>query len=330
MKLHTLQPTFDYLNLDPLFYHKVKPTPLKEPFLVSANPAAFDLIGLDFSEHATDAFVEMMNGERLPADQSYAMCYAGHQFGYFVSRLGDGRAINLGKVNGYYLQLKGAGKTRYSRGGDGRAVLRSSIREYLMSEAMHYLGIPTSRALALIGSNHPVQRKRRERGAIVMRLSPSWVRFGTFEYFYHNNRHRHIPELADFVIAESYPHLQGRKGACLEMFGEITDRTAKLMALWQSVGFNHGVMNTDNMSIAGLTIDYGPFAFSGRLRPELHLQPHRRTWPLQLRRTTLCSTLEPLQTRHRPLPYRQLRCDESAPRSLQSGIYPSLHRSDAP
>ena len=261
MKLHELKPTFDYLNLDPLFWHKVKPTPLKAPFLVSANPNAFALINLDFDEHTSEDFLHFMNGKILPAKESYAMCYAGHQFGHFVSRLGDGRAINLGKTDGYYLQLKGAGKTRYSRGGDGRAVLRSSIREYLMSEAMHHLGIPTSRALALIGSNHPVQRERRERGAIVLRLAPSWVRFGTFEYFYHNKRHQHLVELADFVIAESFPHLKGKPGAYLKMFLEVTEKTAHLMALWQSVGFNHGVMNTDNMSIAGLTIDYGPFAF---------------------------------------------------------------------
>lgn len=189
------------------------------------------------------------------------MCYAGHQFGYFVPRLGDGRAINLGKVNGQNLQLKGSGQTRYSRQGDGRAVLRSSIREYLMSEAMHGLGIATSRALALIGSETDVAREKWEKGAIVLRLSPTWVRFGTFEFFNAKGEHKRLQKLADYVIAESFSHLKNEEGVYLKMYAEIVKNTATTMAKWQSVGFNHGVMNTDNMSIDGRTIDYGPFAF---------------------------------------------------------------------
>jgi serine/tyrosine/threonine adenylyltransferase len=189
------------------------------------------------------------------------MCYAGHQFGYYVQRLGDGRAINLGAVNGWNLQLKGSGVTRYSRQGDGRAVVRSSIREYLMSEAMNALGIPTSRALAIIGSEEKVARERWESGAIVLRLSPSWIRFGSFEYFFHYHKHKELETLADFLLHESFPQLVGVEEAYLKMYAEIVKRTAEMIARWQSVGFNHGVMNTDNMSAIGITIDYGPFAF---------------------------------------------------------------------
>jgi len=189
------------------------------------------------------------------------MCYAGHQFGYFVPRLGDGRAINLGKVNGQNLQLKGAGLTLYSRQGDGRAVLRSSIREFLMSEAMHGLGMPTSRALALIGSDTDVAREHWEKGAVVLRLSPTWVRFGTFEYFNAKGEHEKLQQLADYVIAESFPELQDVEGMYLKMYAKVVSNTAKTVAKWQAYGFNHGVMNTDNMAIDGRTIDYGPFAF---------------------------------------------------------------------
>ena len=169
-----------------------------------------------------------------------AQAYAGHQFGYFVPRLGDGRAINLGLANGWNLQLKGSGQTLYSRQGDGRAVLRSSIREYLMSEAMHALGIPTSRALALISSDEQVARSQWEPGAIVLRLSPSWIRFGSFEYFYHSNKHAQLEALADFLITESFPHLIGVEDAYTKMYGEIVHLTAQMIAHWQSVGFNHG------------------------------------------------------------------------------------------
>jgi uncharacterized protein YdiU (UPF0061 family) len=206
--------------------------------------------------------IDIVNGsKKLEGSETFAMCYAGHQFGYFVPRLGDGRAINLGKVNGWNLQLKGSGLTLYSRQGDGRAVLRSSIREYLMSEAMHGLGISTSRALALIGSDTDVARERWEKGAVVLRLSPTWVRFGTFEYFNAKGEHDKLQMLADYVIDESFPHLKNTEGIYLKMYAEIVKNTATTIAKWQSVSFNHGVMNTDNMSIDGRTIDYGPFAF---------------------------------------------------------------------
>ena len=188
------------------------------------------------------------------------MCYAGHQFGNYARRLGDGRAINLGSINGWHLQTKGSGETLYSRMADGRTAVRSSIREYLMSEAMHHLGIPTTRALGIIGSQTKILRNQIERGAIVMRMSPSWVRFGTFEYFSYVKEYDKLKSLTDYVITESYPHLQNDEDRYFKFFCEVVERTAKLIAQWQGIGFCHGVMNTDNMSIAGLTIDYGPYA----------------------------------------------------------------------
>ena len=261
MTLDALTLDTPYLALDPVFYDPTEPTPLKHPYLISFNPGAADLIGLEHSAESDENLVALLNGTFLPeGGATFSMCYAGHQFGHFVPRLGDGRAINLGKAGAWNLQLKGSGETRYSRMGDGRAVLRSSIREYLMSEAIHALGIPTTRALAIIGSETKVVRERLERGAIVLRMSPTWVRFGTFEYFYYAGEHDKLESLADYVIHESYPHLQGRDDAYFLMFSEVVDRTARLLAQWQSVGFNHGVMNTDNMSVGALTIDYGPYA----------------------------------------------------------------------
>ena len=262
MKFSNLQLTTPYLAHEPIFYQKVEPTPLHKPFLISVSQSAAALLGVDEDLTLDAALVNIVNGEtKLQGSETFAMCYAGHQFGYFVPRLGDGRAINLGKANGQNLQLKGAGLTLYSRQGDGRAVARSSIREFLMSEAMHGLGIETSRALALIGSETDVARERWEKGAIVLRLSPTWVRFGTFEYFYAQGDTIKLKALADYVIEESFAHLQGEEGVYAKMYEEVARNTAKTIAAWQSVGFNHGVMNTDNMSIDGRTIDYGPFAF---------------------------------------------------------------------
>jgi len=262
MKFSNLKLTTPYLELDSLFYDRVEPSPLSRPFLISVSQNAASLLGVQDDLELDEHIVNIVNGShKLEGSKTFAMCYAGHQFGYFVPRLGDGRAINLGKVNGQNLQLKGSGLTLYSRQGDGRAVLRSSIREYLMSEAMHGLGIATSRALALIGSETDVARERWEKGAIVLRLSPTWVRFGTFEYFNAKGEHDKIQKLADYVIDESFPHLKNEEGIYLKMYAQIVKNTATTIAKWQSVGFNHGVMNTDNMSIDGRTIDYGPFAF---------------------------------------------------------------------
>ena len=187
--------------------------------------------------------------------------------------MGYGRAILLGEIKnsaGEYwdLQLKGAGPTPYSRNGDGRAVLRSSIREYLCSEAMHGLGIPTTRALCIVGSDEEVYRESIERAAVVTRLAPSYVRFGSFEVFYHRGQHEQIKQLADYVIARHFSHLPEAEDKYACFLHEVMVRTAYLMAQWQAVGFSHGVMNTDNMSILGLTFDYGPFGFMENYNPE--------------------------------------------------------------
>ncbi len=262
MRLQDIQLKTSFLELDPIFFDRAQPLPLKQPYLISFNQKAAKLIDLDSSEAETTDFVDFINGKKLlQGSEPFSMCYAGHQFGHFVPRLGDGRAINLGETKGWQLQLKGAGRTLYSRQGDGRAVIRSSIREYLMSEAMHALGVPTTRALAIIGSNEEVARERWEKGAIVLRMSPSWVRFGSFEYFYYADMHDKLESLADYVITQSFPHLIGQEDAYFSMYEEIVKKTAELLAYWQSIGFNHGVMNTDNMSIDSLTIDYGPYAF---------------------------------------------------------------------
>ncbi len=262
MKLNELKLTNPYLDLPSECYDKVVPSPLVKPHLIHANEEVAKMLDIDIEELQTETFVDLINGKyQAEGSDTFAMCYAGHQFGHFVPRLGDGRAINIGTLNAQHLQLKGAGETKYSRSGDGRAVLRSSIREYLMSEAMHGLGIETTRALALIGSQHKVYRQTWETGAIVLRVSPSWVRFGTFEYFAHKQKHTELEALADYAIAESYPHLMGEVNKYVLFFTEVVGKTARLMAQWQAVGFNHGVMNTDNMSIHGLTIDYGPYAF---------------------------------------------------------------------
>jgi uncharacterized protein YdiU (UPF0061 family) len=265
MNLTDVKLTNSYLDLPELCYDRVDPAPLTKPFLIHANESVAEMLDLDISNH--NDLTKLVNGElNLEGADNFAMCYAGHQFGHFVPRLGDGRAINIGTVTNkhnekYHLQLKGAGPTLYSRSADGRAVLRSSIREYLMSEAMHGLGIETTRALALIGSEHSVYRETWEKGSIVLRVSPSWVRFGTFEYFTHSKNLNELEALADYAINECYPHLNDEDNKYFHFFAEVMGKTARLMAEWQAVGFNHGVMNTDNMSVLGVTIDYGPYAF---------------------------------------------------------------------
>jgi len=265
MKLDEIKLENDYFDFDEKFYQKIKPTPLNKPHLISFNKLMFDEIGLDYDEANTNEFVKLINGEKLfDGSIPYAKAYAGHQFGYFVPQLGDGRAVNLGKIGSWHLQTKGAGLTRYSRQGDGRAVLRSSIREYIISEAMYALNIPTTRVLALIGSSHPVNRYYgvTETGAVVLRMSPSWVRIGTFEYFARGkDSKKNLTQLADYVIKSSYSNLINDENKYEKMYFEMVDKTAILMAKWQASGFMHGVMNTDNFSMAGITIDYGPFAF---------------------------------------------------------------------
>ena len=261
MTLDNLNFQTNYLCLDGEFYDMTEPIPLDDPYLISFNANAAKLIDLDDNCGDDPRFVELLNGTFTPKDaRPFSMCYAGHQFSHYAPRLGDGRAINLGSINNWHLQTKGSGETLYSRTADGRAALPSSIREYLMSEAMHHLGIPTSRALGIIGSQTKIIRNRIERAAIVMRMSSSWVRFGTFEYFSHLREYDKLKALTDYTIDESYPHLKDDEDRYFKFFSEVLERTAKLIAQWQGIGFCHGVMNTDNMSIAGLTIDYGPFA----------------------------------------------------------------------
>ncbi|MBS0337321.1 MAG: YdiU family protein [Proteobacteria bacterium] len=249
------------------FYTRLRPTPLPDPYLVAFNPAAAELIGLDPAYCATREFVEVFSGNRVPQGADpLAAIYAGHQFGTFVPQLGDGRAILLGEVRApdrrrWDLQLKGAGRTPYSRMGDGRAVLRSSIREFLCSEAMHGLGIPTTRALAVTGSDAPVVRETVESAAVLTRMAPSHVRFGSFEVFFHRGQEDELRTLADYVLREHFPELLSAEKPYVSLLSEIVYRTAELVAHWQAVGFCHGVMNTDNMSVLGLTIDYGPFGF---------------------------------------------------------------------
>jgi uncharacterized protein YdiU (UPF0061 family) len=241
-----------------------------QPRLIHANARAASLLGLDPAAFSDPAFVQVLSGHApLDGFAPLAMVYSGHQFGVWAGQLGDGRALLIGQVRNeagelWDLQLKGAGITPYSRFGDGRAVMRSTIREYLCSEAMAALGIPTTRALAIVASNEQVHRESPEPGAVLTRLARSHVRFGHFEHFFHSDRHEQVRQLADYVIAEFFPGLAGDNAA---WFGEVVKRTAELMAGWQAVGFAHGVMNTDNMSILGLTLDYGPFGFLEAYEP---------------------------------------------------------------
>ena len=226
-----------------------------------------------------------LSGQRIVGGATpLASVYSGHQFGVWAGQLGDGRALLLGELDTpagdvLEVQLKGCGMTPYSRSADGRAVLRSSVREFLCSEAMHALGIPTTRALALIGSPLPVRRETVETAAVVTRVAPSFLRFGHFEHFAHhdhNDGHAHLRRLMDHVIARHYPECADAKVPALALLDAVSRRTATLMADWQAVGFCHGVMNTDNMSILGLTIDYGPFGFLDAFDP-LHVCNHTDT-----------------------------------------------------
>ena len=266
--LETLSFDNSYARLPESFYAKLNPTPFSEPpYLISFNLAAAELIDLDPEQAKRPEFADVFGGSMLvPGMEPLAMLYSGHQFGVYVPQLGDGRAILLGEARNergerWDLQLKGAGLTPFSRDGDGRAVLRSTIREYLCSEAMHGLGIPTTRALCIVGSEHKVFREQVETSAIVLRMAPSHVRFGSFEILYYRKQHEQLTVLADYVIAHHYPHLVDVSDKYARFFSEVAERTARLIAQWQAVGWAHGVMNTDNRSILGITLDYGPFGF---------------------------------------------------------------------
>lgn len=267
MKLESIfniYPSFSKLTDD--FYSKLKPTPISNPYLINIDEEVASLIGLDPGKIKSKQFLDLFAGNAyLDSFEPYSAVYSGHQFGQWAGQLGDGRAITIAETqvnnNTFEIQLKGAGLTPYSRMGDGRAVLRSSIREYLCSEAMFHLGIPTSRALCIIGSKDPVYREEIETSAIVTRIAESFVRFGSFEHWYYKENFQELKNLADFVIENYYPDLEVDENKYLGLLKEVVKRTAELVAHWQCVGFMHGVMNTDNMSILGLTIDYGPFGF---------------------------------------------------------------------
>ena len=263
-------------------YSLVRPTHVSEPTLLAWSREVADLLDLDASDLASPEFAQVFGGNRLlPGMQPFAANYGGHQFGHWAGQLGDGRAISLGEAvnrsgQRWELQLKGAGPTPYSRTADGRAVLRSSIREFLCSEAMHHLGVPTTRALSLVGTGDRVVRDmfydghpQAEAGAIVCRVAPSFLRFGNFELPASRGEVALLRQLVDFTIDRDFPDISGEGEARhAQWFGEVCERTAVMVAHWMRVGFVHGVMNTDNMSILGLTIDYGPYGWIDDYDPD--------------------------------------------------------------
>ena len=273
-KLDELNFDNTYRRLPEDFYHLIEPKGFENPQLVAFNPDAAELIDLDPQEAHTEEFLDYFSGKKLlPGSEPLAMYYTGHQFGVYNPDIGDGRALLLGEIRNekgekWDLHLKGSGRTRYSRVFDGRAVLRSTIREYLCSEAMHALGIPTTRALCIIGSDEKVERETTERGAMMLRMSPSHVRFGSFEAFHYTGRAESVKIMADYTIAQHFPELTPEDNKYRKLLEAVVMSTADLIALWQSFGFTHGVMNTDNMSVLGLTIDYGPYGFMEDYDPE--------------------------------------------------------------
>ena len=267
--LAELEFTNRYYQLSEDFYQYQTPTDIKQPYLIHINPKMAEELDIDATTIDAQLFADFSSGNLLlEQSEPTASIYAGHQFGHFVPQLGDGRAILLGEVKNkdnqhWELQLKGAGTTPFSRSGDGRAVLRSTIREYLCSEAMAGLGIPTTRSLSMVGSNEEVYRESIESGAVMLRMSPSFIRFGSFELFASRGQDKQIKELADFVIQTFFKEIktESEENPYQQFLQQVVIKTAQLMAKWQAAGFAHGVMNTDTMSILGLTIDYGPFGF---------------------------------------------------------------------
>lgn len=257
----------------PGFYTALKPTPLQNARLIWHNDALADSLGIPSTLFQPEKGAGVWGGETLlPGMKPLAQVYSGHQFGVWAGQLGDGRGILLGEQvlpNGETLDwhLKGAGLTPYSRMGDGRAVLRSTIREGLASEAMHALGIPTSRALSIVTSDTPVARETMEQGAMLVRVAESHLRFGHFEHFYYRREPDKVRQLADYALRRHWPHLQNEPDRYVLWFRDIVARTAAMIARWQAVGFAHGVMNTDNMSLLGLTFDYGPYGFLDDYQP---------------------------------------------------------------
>lgn len=267
--------TFNFVRqVNSACFSYVEPTKTKEPQLVHVVKEVSELIGLTEEDCKSDDFLKTFTGNKLINEsRPYAMCYAGHQFGQWAGQLGDGRAINLAEVEHkgkrWALQLKGAGLTPYSRTADGLAVLRSSIREHLCSEAMFHLGVPTTRSLSLSLTGDDVLRDMLydgnasyEKGAIVCRVAPSFLRFGSYEIFSSKDDNENLKTIVDYTMKHFYPNLEKEtKKGYVQFFREVSMRTLDMVIHWQRVGFVHGVMNTDNMSILGLTIDYGPYGW---------------------------------------------------------------------
>jgi serine/tyrosine/threonine adenylyltransferase len=264
--------THSYAELPARFYTALAPTPVREPSLVVFNRPLATELGLDVDAVEREG-AALFSGNTLPEDaRPIAMAYAGHQFGGFVPRLGDGRAILLGELAGpdgslRDLQLKGSGRTPWSRSADGRAALGPMLREYLISEAMHALGIPTTRSLAVVTTGEWVRRDDALPGAILTRVAASHVRVGTFEYFAAREDTDGVRSLMDYVISRHYPDAREAAVPALALLEAVADRQARLVAQWMQVGFIHGVMNTDNMAVSGETIDYGPCAFMDSFDP---------------------------------------------------------------
>ena len=272
----TLAWTHRLTQLGPRFFTRLHPSPLAAPRWAACNQSLRAELGWPAEVFDDDHLQALAGNALLTGSDPLATVYSGHQFGQWAGQLGDGRAIWLGEAASAQgpqeIQLKGAGRTPYSRGGDGRAVLRSSIREYLCSEAMHGLGIPTTRALSLVASPEPVRREEIESAAVVSRVAPSFLRFGHFEHFSTQGDTDSLRTLADHAVAHHLPECRERAAlwqgnVYAALLDEVQERTAKLLAHWQAVGFCHGVMNTDNMSLLGLTIDYGPFQFMDGFDP---------------------------------------------------------------
>lgn len=296
-----------YARLNSKFYRQCNPTPVKQPDLIKFNQALAKQLGLDALQLEQQQDI-LAGNTLLEGSQPLAMVYAGHQFGHFAHQLGDGRALLLGEVvandqTRYFIQLKGSGRTPFSRGGDGRSALGPVLREYLLSEAMHQLGIPTTRALAAVTTGEKVARDQLVAGGILTRVAKGFVRVGTFEFFSSRNNLSAIKQLADYEIEQHYPETKQTDNPYIALFSAIVDRQAQLIASWMTVGFIHGVMNTDNMSIVGETIDYGPCAFMDgfnhqqvfssidrQARYAYHNQPQIGQWNL----TRLAEALLPL------------------------------------
>jgi uncharacterized protein YdiU (UPF0061 family) len=262
-----------YAALPPQFFASVAPTPVAAPALVVLNEPLARWLGIDVQRLLPQA-ADLLSGRTLPGDaRPIAMAYAGHQFAHFVPQLGDGRAILLGELRAtdghlYDVQLKGAGQTPFSRAGDGRAALGPMLREYLVSEAMHALGIPTTRSLAVVATGERVLREQPQPGAVLTRIAASHLRVGSFEYFSARGDTDSVRTLLDYAIRRHYPEAATAPNPALAFLEQVAARQAALISQWMSVGFIHGVMNTDNMAISGETIDYGPCAFMDHYDPK--------------------------------------------------------------